>query len=379
MRSKGYLFCLVFCTAAAFLLLGINFPSQRAKQPAGARLDSSASMRLSHATKNGAEFRPTQFSIPLTIEANRGQADARAEFIGRGKGMTVLLTRDGIELAAGARSKTGVAAKIVRMRFIEEAAQADDKPRAEKSGPHAGISRSSGASSSSSGAKPRRKRRSSAGGTTHKRHRSSRRSQHSRKRKPRAPGPSTNPRQPQPPHEKNPRPRTSPREPAPPGAMAGKFEWHGAELLPGESNYFLGNDPAKWRTHVPHYARATTTGALPGVDVIVYGNEEGLEYDLRLAPGADARNLRLEISGADGLRLGGNGDLMILIGEREIRMRKPAMYKEYGGAAKPGDGRSNRNLVDGGYELEADGTGGFRVARNAEFAEAGASESGATL
>jgi len=29
----------------------------------------------------------------------------------------------------------------------------------------------------------------------------------------------------------------------------------GLEKLPGVSNYFIGNDPAKWRTGVPHYGR----------------------------------------------------------------------------------------------------------------------------
>lgn len=27
------------------------------------------------------------------------------------------------------------------------------------------------------------------------------------------------------------------------------------EELPGKSNYFLGNDPARWRTNVPNYAK----------------------------------------------------------------------------------------------------------------------------
>jgi hypothetical protein len=29
----------------------------------------------------------------------------------------------------------------------------------------------------------------------------------------------------------------------------------GSEELPGKSNYFIGDDPAKWRTNVPNYAR----------------------------------------------------------------------------------------------------------------------------
>ena len=29
----------------------------------------------------------------------------------------------------------------------------------------------------------------------------------------------------------------------------------GLEELPGKSNYFIGNDPKKWRTNVPNYAQ----------------------------------------------------------------------------------------------------------------------------
>ena len=62
--------------------------------------------------------------------------------------MTVLLTRDGIELAAGGQSKTESVANIVKMRFTEETAQTDAKPHSEKSGPHAENSKSGAASSS---------------------------------------------------------------------------------------------------------------------------------------------------------------------------------------------------------------------------------------
>ena len=36
----------------------------------------------------------------------------------------------------------------------------------------------------------------------------------------------------------------------------------GAEELPGKSNYFLGNDPKKWRTNVPNYAQVKYAGRL---------------------------------------------------------------------------------------------------------------------
>ena len=61
----------------------------------------------------------------------------------------------------------------------------------------------------------------------------------------------------------------------------------GLEELPGKSNYFIGNDPSKWRTHVPHYAKVQYEDVYPGVDLVYYGNQRQLEYDLVVGPGAD--------------------------------------------------------------------------------------------
>jgi hypothetical protein len=74
----------------------------------------------------------------------------------------------------------------------------------------------------------------------------------------------------------------------------------GADELPGKSNYFIGNDPRKWRTNVPNYAKVKYAGVYPGVDLVYYGNQSGqLEYDFVVAPGADPNLIRLEV-GAGG-------------------------------------------------------------------------------
>ena len=88
------------------------------------------------------------------------------------------------------------------------------------------------------------------------------------------------------------------------------FAWQGVTMLGGETNYFLGNDPARWRTHVKHFAEAAASGVLPGVDMIAYGNAEGVEYDLRVAPGVNTRDLRLEIAAAPEQRDPTNFDWM---------------------------------------------------------------------
>jgi hypothetical protein len=143
------------------------------------------------------------------------------------------------------------------------------------------------------------------------------------------------------------------------------LQWHGDGRLAAETNYFLGNDPGKWRTHVQHFSRVVARGVVPGVDAVAYGNERALEYDLRVAPGVDARGLRLQISGADGMKLDVNGDLVILAVGREIRMKKPAMYEETiasdSAYRKSSNPELQRRSVAGGYTIETDGTVGFRI------------------
>ena len=113
---------------------------------------------------------------------------------------------------------------------------------------------------------------------------------------------------------------------------ADPLSWAGEEKLRGETNYFIGNDPRKWRTRVAHYARAKSIGDPEQPAVVVYGNEEGVEYDLRIPPGADVSRFRLALTGATRLKIGNGGDLLINVGGNEIRMRKPIIYEERPGA-----------------------------------------------
>ena len=82
-----------------------------------------------------------------------------------------------------------------------------------------------------------------------------------------------------------------------PGAMTGQDE------LPGKANYFLGNDPSKWRTNVPTYAKVRYESVYPGVDLVYYGTQGGeLEYDFVVAPGADPNAIALGVETPDGVR-----------------------------------------------------------------------------
>ena len=105
----------------------------------------------------------------------------------------------------------------------------------------------------------------------------------------------------------------------------------GVDELPGKNNYFIGNDPAKWRTNVPNYAKVKYESVYPGVDLVYYGNQRQLEYDFIVAPGKSVGAIKMFFDGAQTVRIDTNGDLIIRTAGGEIRQLKPVVYQEVGG------------------------------------------------
>jgi hypothetical protein len=111
------------------------------------------------------------------------------------------------------------------------------------------------------------------------------------------------------------------------------------ELLPSKSNYFIGNEPAKWRTNVPMYAKVQYQDVYPGVDLVYYGNQGQLEYDFVVASGADPSRIRFSIHGAKKLETDAYGDLILDLAETEVRLLKPTVYQHVAGGRKEIAGR----------------------------------------
>ncbi|HEV2288118.1 MAG TPA: choice-of-anchor D domain-containing protein [Candidatus Acidoferrales bacterium] len=128
----------------------------------------------------------------------------------------------------------------------------------------------------------------------------------------------------------------------------------GERLLPGKTNYLLGNDPRKWHTNVPHYASVQYRGLYPQIDAQFYGNLHGLEYDLIVQPGGDLRNARLLFHGASALQMNRVGDVLVRVGSRQIAMHRPQVYQQDHG---------RRIDVAGGYKLLSRDEIGFTVGK----------------
>ena len=127
----------------------------------------------------------------------------------------------------------------------------------------------------------------------------------------------------------------------------------GEEMLPGKVNTLLGNDPAKWHTGATTYRRVRIAQVYPGIDQVYYGDQERLEYDFDVAPGADPKAIRFRFTGGR-LRLNRKGDLVATVKGRDMIFRRPVIYQRVDGEKK---------IVAGGFVLEGRSTLRFRVGR----------------
>ena len=112
----------------------------------------------------------------------------------------------------------------------------------------------------------------------------------------------------------------------------------------GVSNYFNGKDRSRWRINVPNYGAVRYRQAYPGIDWVIHGNVERLEYDLVVAPRADPKQIKIKVEGANRLRVEGDGDLELTVGDLTLRQLKPVVYQTMA--------TGERRSIEGGFALE---------------------------
>jgi hypothetical protein len=238
--------------------------------------------------------------LPLSFEANHGQADTRVKFLSRTGGYTLFLTQDEAVLAWSGKKTKETSAQGLKPASLAGPSGTAEPPAAEP--PARDLRFVSGYRFSDT----------------------------------------ASPGKPDAPSGAGQRPSTlsaDPEVPATRGVLRMKLrnanlaaKVTGQDELAGTSNYFIGNDPAKWRTNVPTYAKVKYEGIYPGIDLVYYGNQRQLEYDFIVAPGADPRRIAFDVRGAKRIRRDAHGDLVLKMGEGEIRWHKPVVYQEKNGA-----------------------------------------------
>jgi hypothetical protein len=119
--------------------------------------------------------------------------------------------------------------------------------------------------------------------------------------------------------------------------------------MPATTNYMVG-PRNRWHTGIANYSRVRYSGVYPGIDVVYYGNQNQLEYDFVLAPGANPDAIRLDFRGDVRVSLTANGDLALDSHGTQAIQKAPVMLQD------------NRP-IRGRYTLLAHNQVGFRLER----------------
>ena len=117
-------------------------------------------------------------------------------------------------------------------------------------------------------------------------------------------------------------------------------EVRGLEEQAAKSYYFIGNDPARWRTRVAQYGQVRYGEVYPGIDLIYYGNQQQLEHDWVVSAGADPSHIRLRFPDVQPVRLDPeSGDVQVLGTQGKVCVQKPVAYQLAEGKRVPVEAR----------------------------------------
>jgi hypothetical protein len=126
----------------------------------------------------------------------------------------------------------------------------------------------------------------------------------------------------------------------------------GEDALGFKTNYFNGSDSVTTFTDISNHGRVKYTSIYPGVDLLYYGNQQQLEYDLLVAPKADPKQIKIRFSGAGKVALSNEGNLILHTAAGDVSHHKPIAYQIIEG---------KRNRIDANYQLAENGEVGFRL------------------
>jgi hypothetical protein len=124
------------------------------------------------------------------------------------------------------------------------------------------------------------------------------------------------------------------------------------QRLSGKVNYLVGNDQANWHQGLPTHGELLYGGLWPGIDMAVRGEGGKLKYEFHLKPGSSVDDVRLGYRGAEGLKVGAGGELLVQTSLGVLKDAAPVSYQRIGGERVP---------VESRYRLTGDGGYGFAV------------------
>lgn len=107
------------------------------------------------------------------------------------------------------------------------------------------------------------------------------------------------------------------------------------------TNYFIGNDPARWATHCNVYQGITVRDIYPNIDLRYYTDKGLLKYDFIVRPGGRVEDIAIGYEGADRLEVK-KGELLVHTSLGPFRELAPYTYQF---------NEKGKVTVDAGYQV----------------------------
>ncbi|HRY33057.1 MAG TPA: gliding motility-associated C-terminal domain-containing protein [Bacteroidales bacterium] len=96
---------------------------------------------------------------------------------------------------------------------------------------------------------------------------------------------------------------------------------------PDYKNYFLGNDPERWASHVSHYKEVIYKNIYQNIDLLMTQEEGQLKYNFLLEPGTDPALISLEYLGVEKIRIR-NGRLVVVTSVNTVEELRPLAWQQ---------------------------------------------------
>jgi len=102
----------------------------------------------------------------------------------------------------------------------------------------------------------------------------------------------------------------------------------GTGLQNSKSNYFIGNEPDRWISNIPHYKQVEYEEVYSGIDLVYYFNNKLLEFDFVVEPGADPNIIGFSFPGAARCEKDSHGNLRVSANGQDLVYKSPVAWQD---------------------------------------------------
>src|SRR3989338_5202130 len=107
-------------------------------------------------------------------------------------------------------------------------------------------------------------------------------------------------------------------------------------------NYFIGDNPAKWKNNIPTYTAVNFGEVYRGIEVKLRAYGKKVEKLFYLKPRANLKDLKIGLNGAKALRVNDTGELEIDTGYGVVKWTRPIAYQRQRARGKKQEARGKR-------------------------------------